>query len=520
MSMAQILVLDSTLRAGEQAPGCTLTPGEKLRMAHELAELGVDIIEAGFPVASMDDFTAVRSISEEVKDSWIAAVARARPGDIDRAASALDRAAKPRIHTFMGTSDIHLRHCLEISREECLDRVGEAVRRARRYTPEVEFTATDAGRADLDFLARVLAAAVEAGATTVNLADTVGYAHPSEFEARVASMFSMVPGLDGLVVSVQCHNDLGLAVANSLAGIRAGARQVECTVNGIGERGGMAALEEVVMALTVRRDLLDHHTGIRTGNLHRASHLLGHLTGIHPHDHKPVVGRNAFSHKSGAHQDGMLKERTAYEVMEPDQVGAPGSRMVMGKHSGRHALASRLEELGYPLEEDDLDRAYRLFSMLADQKQEILDEDLVAILHYGAMEDVPRFLRLASLTVQCGANRSRAEVELQTRDGIRKSGTGIGDGPVAAALAAVDAATGHSGTLEDLTIRATTPGRDAVGEANLVVRIDGRSFSGRGASTDIVNAATRAYLHALNKAEQAAALEQAGLKDQPYPWGP
>ena len=516
--MAKILVLDSTLRAGEQSPGCTLTPEEKLRLAHALADLGVDIIEAGFPVASMDDFTAVRTIAGEVKGARIAAVARARPGDIDRAASALDRADRGRIHTFIGTSDIHLRHSLQMSREECLDHIGEAVLRARRYAQEVEFTAVDAARTEMDFLSRAVAVAVEAGANTINLADTVGYAHPHEFEATVQALSSQVPALADVVLSVQCHNDLGLAVANTLAGIRAGARQVECTINGIGERAGGAPLEEVVMALAVRQDIQDHTTGIATQNLHRTSHLLGHLTGIPPHPHKPVVGKNAFAHKSGVHQDGVLKDRSAYEIMTPAQVGAPESRMVLGKHSGRHALSSRYGDLGYTLDEDALNRAYRLFSILADQKQEVLDEDLVAILHYGAMEEFPPTLRLSNLTVQCGANRATAEVELQTLDGLTKTGRGEGDGPIAAAFSAVDAATGLTGAVEDLTVRATTGGRDAVGEASLVARIDGKTFSGRGASTDVVNAATRAYLHILNKAEHAAALERAGMDDQPYPW--
>jgi len=483
-----------------------------------LAELGVDIIEAGFPVVSMDDFTAVKKIAEEVTEARVAAVARARSGDIDRAASALDKAPKARIHTFIGTSDIHLRHSLQISREECLDRIGEAVQRARRYTEEVEFTAVDAARTELDFLSQAVGLAVEAGATTVNLADTVGYAHPDEFEAMARALFSNVPALAEVVVSVQCHNDQGLAVANTLAGIRAGARQVECTVNGIGERAGAAALEEVVMAMEVRKDLWAHETGVSTANLHRTSHLLGHLTGIHPHPHKPVVGRNAFAHKSGVHQDGMLKERTAYEIMTPEQVGAPGSRMVLGKHSGRHALFSRYGELGYELDEDSLDRAYRFFSILADQKQEILDEDLVAILHHGAMEDVPAFFRLSDLIVQCGANRSSATVEIRTQDGLKKTGSGVGDGPIAASFSAVDAATGLTASVEDLTIRAATHGRDAVGEVSLVARVDGKTFSGRGASTDVINAATRAYLHTFNKSEQAAALERSGLDDRPYPW--
>ena len=469
--MAQILVMDTTLRGGEQSPGCSLTPKEKLRLAQELAGLGVDIIEAGFPVASMDEFSSVRAVAEEVKGTWIAAVARAKSGDIDRAASALDRAEKSRIHTFIGTSDIHLQHNLHISREECMDRVAEAVERAKRYTEAVEFTAVDAARANLEFLSKTVGVAMEAGATTVNL-----------------------------------------------AGIRAGARQFECTVNGIGERAGVAALEEVVMALTIRQDVLPHTTKVVTEGLHRASHLLGHLTGIHPHAHKAVVGKNAFAHKSGVNQDGVLKERTAYEIMSPEQVGAPESRMVLGKHSGRHALQSRYDKLGYELDEDALNRAFRLFSALADQKQEILDEDLVAILHHGAMEDVPPFLRLSDLTVQCGAKRSTAEVELQTQDGTRKTGTGVGDGPIAAAYAAVDNATGLTAVIDQLTIRATTAGRDAVGEVSLVASVDGKTFSGRGASTDVVNAATRAYLHTLNKAEQAAALERSGLDDRPYPW--
>jgi 2-isopropylmalate synthase len=516
--MAQILVMDTTLRGGEQSPGCSLTPKEKLRFAQELAGLGVDIIEAGFPVASMDEFSSVRAVAEEVKGTWIAAVARAKSGDIDRAASALDRAEKSRIHTFIGTSDIHLQHNLHISREECMDRVAEAVERAKRYTEAVEFTAVDAARANLEFLSKTVGVALEAGATTVNLADTVGYAHPAEFEAMVRSLYAMVPALEDAVVSVQCHNDQGLAVANTLAGIRAGARQFECTVNGIGERAGVAALEEVVMALNIRQDVLPHTTKVVTEGLHRASHLLGHLTGIHPHAHKAVVGKNAFAHKSGVNQDGVLKERTAYEIMSPEQVGAPESRMVLGKHSGRHALQSRYDKLGYELDEDALNRAFRLFSALADQKQEILDEDLVAILHHGAMEDVPPFLRLSDLTVQCGAKQSTAEVELQTQDGTRKTGTGVGDGPIAAAYAAVDNATGLTAVIDQLTIRATTAGRDAVGEVSLVASVDGKTFSGRGASTDVVNAATRAYLHTLNKAEQAAALERSGLDDRPYPW--
>ncbi len=505
--MTQILVLDNTLRAGEQAPGVSFSPPEKLRLAHELEELGVDIIEAGFPVASMGDFLAVRSIAEEIKGVTVAAMARARPQDIDRTAAALEGAEKGRIHTFIGTSDLHLLHKHRISRDECLDRVGSVVERARRYSDDVQFTAVDATRTEAEFLSRVLAVAVEAGAGTVNIADTVGYALPHEFRSRVERLLETVPGLDRVRVSVQCHNDLGLAVANTLAGIQGGAGQVECTLNGIGDRAGNAALEEVVMALEVRADLMGRRTGVVGPNLHRASRLLVHLTGVHPPANKAVVGANAFSHQAGVHQHGVLAERETYEIMAPEEVGARESRLVLGKHSGRHALARRLEELGYPLGGETLDRAYRLFSNLADRKKTILDEDLLAILFFGAMDDAPLRHRLSDLSVRCGRNRSTARVEIQIPGGSARSGEGEGDGPIAAALSAVDAALDLSASVEELTIRAATPGRDAVGEVSLVAKIRGRTFSGRGASTDVVNAATRAYLHALDKAEQAEEVE-------------
>jgi 2-isopropylmalate synthase len=516
--MAQILVLDNTLRAGEQTPGVSLTPSEKLRMAHELEELGVDVIEAGFPVASMGDFTAVRVVAEEIRGPIVSALARARPGDIDRAASALEGAEKARIHTFLGTSDIHLEHKHRISREECLEQTGEAIERARRYSQDVEFTAVDATRTEMDFLARVLSVAVEAGATTVNIADTVGFAHPEEFRGLVEALFEQIPRLGDVVVSVQCHDDLGLAVANTLAGIHGGARQVECTVNGLGERAGTAALEEVVMALAVRPELTGHTTRVETRNLQKASRLLTHISGVHPGAGKAIVGGNAFAHGAGLHQDGVIKNRSTYEIMAPEQVGAPEGSLVLGKNSGRNALSQRLSELGYSPDEEALDRAYRLFSILADQKTTILDEDLLAILHFGTLEDGPGRYRLSGLVVTCGENRSTAQVELHTPDGEGLSGHGEGDGPIAAAFSAVDQITGCAAQVEELTIRASTPGRDAVGEANLVAKVDGRTFSGRGASTDVVNAATRAYLHALNKADQASRLETMALEGGSLPW--
>jgi 2-isopropylmalate synthase len=516
--MAQILVLDTTLRAGEQSPGVSFTPAEKLRMAHELEELGVDIIEAGFPVASMGDFTAVRGVAEEVRQVTIAAMARARFEDIDRAAAALDGAKKARIHTFLGTSDIHLEHKHKISRDECLVRAGEAVRRARQYADEVQFTAVDASRTDPDFLAQVMTVVVEAGANTVNIADTVGFAHPEEFRERLGALLLAAPTLKEVVVSVQCHNDLGLAVANTLAGIQGGARQVECTINGVGERAGNAALEEVVMALAVRPEVTGHGTGVKTRNLQRASRLLSHISGIHPQANKAIVGGNAFQHGAGIHQDGVIKNPSTYQIMNPEEVGAPESSLVLGKHSGRNALSQRFADLGYAPDEEALDRAYRLFSVLAEQKSAILDEDLLAILHFGAMEDVPVRHRLSGLTVQCGENRSTARVEISLPDGEVHRGEGEGDGPIAAAFTAVDAATGKTAQLIELTIRASTEGRDAVGEVNLVTKVGGKTFSGRGASTDVVNAATRAYLHTLDKAEQAETLETIVVEGGSLPW--
>ncbi|MCI0432698.1 MAG: 2-isopropylmalate synthase [Gemmatimonadetes bacterium] len=517
--MSRIHVFDTTLRDGEQSPGATMTPGEKLRMAQQLDALGVDVIEAGFPVSSPDDHGAVRKIAREVRRPAIAALARAANADIDRAAAALEPAARPRIHVFIATSDLHLRHKLGLSREACLDLAAEAVRRARRYTDDVEFSAEDATRSDIAFLCRVVEAAIQAGATVINIPDTVGYACPEDLRRIMRTLFATVPGIRDITVSVHCHNDLGLATANSLAAIEAGARQVECTVNGIGERAGNASLEEVVMALCVRADALPWHTGVHTRELYRTSRLLSLLTGIHPQPNKAIVGRNAFAHEAGIHQDGVIKERTTYEIMRPDQVGAPGTQLVIGKHSGRHALARRYRELGYELDGDDLERAYRLFKALADQKKVVLDEDLISILHHGVMEDVPLAYHLESLEILCGTRRSEARTRVGFAEHCEREATATGDGPIAAAFAAIDAAVGVQTRLDELTIRAATPGRDAVGEVALHVTIEGRSFRGRGASTDVVDAAARAYLHALNKAEHARSLEARALAEAGDLWG-
>ena len=356
------------------------------------------------------------------------------------------------------------------------------------------------------FLCQVVQRAVEAGATTINIPDTVGYTLPGEYRSLIETLFRDVEGLENTVVSVHCHDDLGLAVANSLAALDAGARQVECTINGIGERAGNASLEEVVMALRVRKDLTEHHTDIETTALYKASQLLSHITGIHPQPNKAIVGRNAFSHEAGIHQHGMLKERMTYEIMTPEMVGAPGTRLVLGKHSGRHGLRNRYQELGYDLSDEELNQAYKLFTLLADQKKSILDEDLLVILHHGAMKDAPESFRLVELNVNCGGKWSTARVRVSHRDGPAREASGKGDGPIAAAFSAIDELIDATVEIIDFEIVAATPGRDAIGEVNLHARIGGRTFAGRGASTDVVHAAARAYVNALNKAEQAEAL--------------
>ena len=504
----QVVIFDTTLRDGEQSPGASMTPAEKLRFAHALDELGVDVMEAGFPITSPDDFLAVQRISQSVRRPVIAALARTRQGDIARAAEAIEDAERPRIHTFIATSKVHLERKLNISESECLDQAGQAVELARSYTDDVEFSAEDATRTHLPFLCKVTEVAVKAGATTINIPDTVGYTHPQEIVRIFHTLLVEVPGLDRVVLSCHCHNDLGLATANSLAAVEAGARQVECTVNGIGERAGNAALEEVVMTIAVRKDLLGVSTGIHTRRIHPTSRLLSQITGIRPQPNKAIVGRNAFAHEAGIHQDGMLKERSTYEIMDPEMVGVPGSRLVLGKHSGRHALRARFQDLGFDLDEEEMERAYRLFKLLADQKKDILDEDLLSIIHHGAMTDIPTAFRLDRMTGKFGGEWSHATVTLETEDGQKLEAEGEGDGPIAAAFAAVNRAVEGEIVLEDFSIRAATPGRDAVGEVTLRARIRGKTFTGRGASTDVVDAAVRAYLHALNKAAHAVHLEE------------
>ena len=517
--MARITVFDTTLRDGEQSPGATLTAAEKLRMAHEIVDLGVDVIEAGFAASSPEDAASIRAIAVEVPGAVITALARTTRGDIEAAAEVLERAQQARIHTFIATSDIHLDRKLGISREECIERAGEAVTYARTFMDDVEFSAEDATRTDIDFLCEVIEVAVSAGATTINIPDTVGYAMPPEMSRMFGTLLARVPGLADQVLSAHCHDDLGLAVANSLAAVAAGARQVECTVNGIGERAGNAALEEIVMALHVRADELGHETGVNTERLYRTSRLLAHLTGIEPQPNKAIVGRNAFAHEAGIHQHGVLSDPRTYEIMTPELVGAPGTELVLGKHSGRHGVEARYEALGYTLTRADLDRVTEDLKALAQRKKTVLDEDLISILHHGVMEDVKEAFRLTSLEVRCGGDVSQASVVIETDNDLRLESSGSGDGPIMAVFAAMESVLDFRVVLDDLTVRSATPGRDAVGEVSIHARIDAHTFTGRGAHTDVVHAAALAYLHAVNKAAAARVLEEAHLESTANQWG-
>ncbi len=517
--MAKITIFDTTLRDGEQSPGSTMTPPEKLRLAHQLAALGVDVIEAGFPIASLDDFASVRRVARDVRGPVVAALSRAREDDIDRAAEALEGAHAPRIHTFIATSDIHLERKLRIGREECLDRTGEAVERAKGYVDNVEFSAEDAMRTDVDFLSRVVKVAIQAGATTVNLPDTVGYAFPAEIVSAFRAIRERVPALGtDVALSAHCHDDLGMAVANSLAAIDAGATQVECTINGIGERAGNAALEEIVMALHVRRDRADHFTGVNPAELYAASQLLAEITGIHPQPNKAIVGDNAFAHEAGIHQDGMIKDRSTYEIMTPESVGAPPSRLVLGKHSGRHALRHRYAQLGYEVDEATLERAYQYCTLLAEQKITVRDEDLVSVFHRGALQPEARPLRIESIHVSSRGPSAHARIEVITGDGEPREVEGTGREPLGAVFAAMAGLVDVEVAVQDVSIRAPSSGRDPVGEVRLACAVDGRTFSASAASADVLEAAARAFLGAVTKAEYATELEAAELAKHADQW--
>jgi len=516
MTARDILIFDTTLRDGEQAPGNSLTGEEKLRLARQLDTLGVDVIEAGFPAASDGDYRAVRDIAAEVRRPTITALARCHDRDIDLAGEALRGAAHGRVHVFISTSELHMRDKLRLSPDDVVERARAGVRRARRYTDDVEFSAEDASRSDPDFLCRVIEATIAEGATTINLPDTVGYALPDEYAAMFRDIRNRVPGADRVVFSAHCHDDLGLAVANTLAAIDAGVRQVECTVNGIGERAGNAALEEIVMAARVRAEL-NVCCGIEPRELYRTSQLLSFLTGVVPQPNKAVVGRNAFAHESGIHQHGMLCNGRTYEIMSPESVGITRSTLVLGKHSGRHALERRYADLGYALTEEQLNAVYRAFSALADRKRDILDEDLLALLH-ESFHDAPEVHHIRHLRVVCGDVQATAEVRMTGPWAGERTARGAGDGPIAAAFSAMSDILGRHIEVLELSLRSLTPGRDSVGQVFLKAKIDGKTLSAQGSSTDIVEASARALVNVLDKAQHAEQLEATSL-NAAYLWG-
>jgi len=495
----RIIVFDTTLRDGEQSPGCSMNVDEKLRMARQLERLNVDVIEAGFPVASAGDFEAVRMIAGTVERVAVAGLSRAMAGDIDRTWEAIRGARRPRIHTFIATSDIHLAHKLKKTREQVLKDSVEAVTYARSLCGDVEFSCEDASRTDISFLCEIAGAVIAAGATVLNLPDTVGYAIPAEYGAMFRAVRERVGDLRGAVLSAHCHNDLGMAVANTLAAIENGARQVECTVNGIGERAGNAALEEIVIALRVRAEKLGVMTGVDAEEIYRSSKLLSSLTGMQVQRNKAIVGANAFSHEAGIHQDGMLKSAITYEIMTPQSVGIRHSTLVLGKHSGRHALKKRYAELGFDLTEAELEKAYAGFTAIADQKKEIFDEELIAILDAGSHGSEQDY-ELVGLHVSTGTSvRPTATVELKTA-GERIVDSATGDGPVDAMYRAIERLTGIVGKLLEYSLKSVSIGHDTVGEVFVRVEFDGVQYNGRAVSTDVITGSARAYLEAMNRA--------------------
>ncbi|MFH0925942.1 MAG: 2-isopropylmalate synthase [bacterium] len=495
----KIIIFDTTLRDGEQSPGATLNTQEKIQIAKQLARLNVDIIEAGFPISSVGDFEAVNKIASEVKGPVIAALARATKTDIDRAWEAIKVAEKSRIHIFLATSDIHLQYKLKKSREEVLQTAIKAVKHARNYTDDIEFSAEDAFRSNVDYLCQVVEATIKAGAKTINIPDTVGYAIPSEFGELIKTIINKVPNIDKIILSVHCHNDLGLAVANSLAAIQNGARQVECTINGLGERAGNASLEEIVMAIKTRQPFFQINHNIKTEEIIKTSRLVSHLTGIFVQRNKAIVGENAFAHESGIHQDGFLKEKSTYEIMTPESVGLKESKLILGKHSGRHAFSARLKELGYELNQDDLEKAFNKFKDLADKKKEVYDEDIQAIIE-DEVARIPEIYVLNYIhTISGNTTIPTATIKLKKGEEILQD-SACGDGPVDAACKAIDRLTGIQGKLLGYNIRAITSGKDAMGEVVVKVMANGIETVGKSATTDVIEASAKAYVNAINKA--------------------
>ncbi len=497
---SHVRIFDTTLRDGEQSPGISLNTAEKLEIAHQLARLNVDVIEAGFPIASPGDFEAVAAISREVEGPIIAALARAQAPDVEAAARAVRDAERPRIHTFISTSDIHIVHQFRSTREDVLAQARAAVAHAKSFVDDVEFSPMDATRADLEYTAEVCAAAIEEGATTINIPDTVGYTTPAEYTAYLEGLYRLIPELADVIVSVHCHDDLGLAVANSSAGLLAGARQVECAINGIGERAGNCSLEEIVMLLHTRGDASGLHTTTVTTEIARTSRLVSRLTGYVVQPNKAIVGRNAFAHESGIHQDGVIKERTTYEIMDATSVGLDANSLVLGKHSGRAALKQTLAELGFTVEGAALNTAFKRFKEIADKKKRVTALDLEAIVS-DEMRQSPAAYALESFEVEASSSRSPlARARVRVPGGEIVDGSFTGDGPVDAFFSAINAATGHEARLKEYHVSAVTGGRDALGEVTVMLELGGVLASGQGVSTDILEASGRAYLRAITNA--------------------
>ncbi len=494
-----IRIFDTTLRDGEQAPGCSMTLREKLRVAKALADLNVDIIEAGFPAASPGDFESVKAIADEDFGPTICGLARCNPEDIEKVHAAVKGASSHRIHVFVATSAIHREHKLKMAKEEIIKSAVGAVQMARELCDDVEFSPEDASRTELAYLAEVVTAAIEAGATTVNIPDTVGYTVPAEFDRLFRYLKENVPGIDDIVLSVHCHNDLGMAVANSLAAVRAGARQVECTINGIGERAGNCSLEEIVMALKTREEFFDIGTKVETTRLYPTSRLVSSITGMHVPRNKAIVGENAFAHEAGIHQHGMLQHSSTYEIMRPEDVGLSRSNLVLGKHSGRHAFRDRVQELGFELDEFETNRAFQEFKKLADKKKDVYDSDIEAIImNVDSMSPGPWVLK--SLKVVSGTESdAEATVALHGPDNAEVEVSATGDGPVAASFSALEQATGIDLELKNFEVHSVSIGEDAQGEVTVTVEHDGADYRGHGASVDIVEAGTRAYLEVINR---------------------
>jgi 2-isopropylmalate synthase len=499
----RVKIFDTTLRDGEQSPGISLNKQEKLEIAHQLARLGVDVIEAGFPIASPGDFEGVQAIAQEVEGPVICGLARTSHQDIDAAWNAVKDsggAGGARIHTFISTSDIHIEHQLQTTREDVIGQARAAVAHAKQYLDDVEFSPMDASRADVEFTAEVVQVAIDEGAMTINIPDTVGYAIPQEFGAFLARLYELVPDLHRVALSIHCHDDLGLAVANSLAGVEGGARQVECAINGIGERAGNASLEEIAMLLHTREPSLGLWTGIETTEIARTSRLVSRLTGYPVQPNKAIVGRNAFAHESGIHQDGVLKERTTYEIMDARTVGLTSNSIVLGKHSGRHALSKALEEMGFQLDGQALNTAFKRFKEIADRKKHVTAMDLEALVTDELREEITGYA-LESFDVEASSHRPpHARVSITLPNGGSATGSFTGDGPIDAVFQAINAATGAAPKLSEFTIGAVTEGQDALGEVSVVVELDGFTGAGQGVSTDIIDAAARAYVRALSVA--------------------